>query len=252
MTSAMAAGQIAFILTPPVAMALLLTSSPRRTLRLYWPETRYLGLAVGLALSLNPLVTLLHVAVQYLFPMSQDLQSAVEKLMAGATDLPTTLLFFAVIPAVCEEFAFRGFILTGLERGHSTRTAILMSALLFGILHVLLSLFQQLFNATLLGIVLGLLAVRSRSIVPGIVFHLIHNGLAVAMGTWVTSETGRRFAPWLYRDPSRGLYHWWLVVVGLLVSVFLFNRLRQSGGTPDPVAEAHPDRPSPAPIPHAG
>ncbi len=31
---------------------------------------------------------------------------------------------------------------------------------MFGFLHVLLSLFQQLFNATLLGVVLGLLAVQ--------------------------------------------------------------------------------------------
>ena len=51
--------------------------------------------------------------------------------------------------------AFRGFILSGLEQQHRTRSAILLSALMFGFLHVLLSLFQQLFNATLLGIVLG-------------------------------------------------------------------------------------------------
>ncbi len=83
------------------------------------------------------------------------------------------------MPAICEEFAFRGFILSGLEREHRTRSAILLSALMFGFLHVLLSLFQQLFNATLLGIVLGLLAVRSRSILPGIVFHFLNNALAV-------------------------------------------------------------------------
>ena len=74
------------------------------------------------------------------------------------------MVVVALVPAVCEEFAFRGFILSGLERQHRTRSAILLSALMFGFLHVLLSLFQQLFNATLLGIVLGLLAVRSQSI----------------------------------------------------------------------------------------
>jgi len=67
-------------------------------------------------------------------------------------------VIFALIPAICEEFAFRGFILSGLEREHRTGSAILLSALMFGFLHVLLSLFQQLFNATLLGLVLGLLA----------------------------------------------------------------------------------------------
>ena len=51
---------------------------------------------------------------------------------------------------------------------------------MFGFLHVLLSLFQQLFNATLLGIVLGLLAVRSRSILPGLIFHFLNNAIAVS------------------------------------------------------------------------
>ena len=61
---------------------------------------------------------------------------------------------------------------------------------MFGFLHVLLSLFQQLFNATLLGIILGLLAVRSRSILPGILFHFLNNAIAVARGYWVTGSTG--------------------------------------------------------------
>ena len=53
--AAMAAGQF-LILIPPLIMAVLLTSSPRRTLRLYWPAPRYLALAVGFAVALNPLV----------------------------------------------------------------------------------------------------------------------------------------------------------------------------------------------------
>ena len=80
--------------------------------------------------------------------------------MSQSPGLGTSIVIFALIPAICEEFAFRGFILSGLEHQHRTRSAILLSALMFGFLHVLLSLFQQLFNATLLGIVLGLLAVQ--------------------------------------------------------------------------------------------
>ena len=67
----------------------------------------------------------------------------------------------------------------------------MLSALLFGFLHVLLSLFQQLFNATLLGMVLGLLAVRSRSLLPGIVFHFLNNGLALLLGSVVADAALR-------------------------------------------------------------
>jgi sodium transport system permease protein len=239
-TSAMAAGQIAYVLTPPLAMALLLTSSPRRTLRLYWPAPRYLGLAVGLALAVNPLVGELHYYVDKLFPMSRELEEALKAMMQSVPDLPRALLLFAVIPAICEELAFRGFILTGLEHGHSPRMAIIMSALLFGFMHVLISLFQQLFNATLLGLILGLLAVRSRSILPGIVFHMLHNGLAVAIGAWLGGTSGKGLAGWLYRDPEHGLYHVWVVAAGLVLTAWLLVRLRRS---PAPAAE--PERPEP-------
>lgn len=224
-TSSIAAGQIVYVLTPPLAMALLLTSSPRRTLRLYWPEPKYLGLAAALAFTLNPLVGELHYYVDQFFPISKELKEALEGLMSKIPDLPTALLLFAVVPAVCEELAFRGFILAGLERGHSPRTAIILSALLFGFMHVLVSLFQQLFNATLLGLILGLLAVRSASILPGIVFHMLHNGQHVAIASWLAGSPSGKLVEWLYRDPARGLYRGWIVALSVLLSAWLVSRL---------------------------
>jgi sodium transport system permease protein len=152
------------------------------------------------------------------------------------------LVLFAVIPAISEEIAFRGFILRGLEYGHSARSAILLSALLFGFMHVLLSLFQQLFNATLLGLVLGLLAVRSRSILPGIAFHMLNNGMAVVLGNWVATPSGRRLASWLYRDPAQGLYHWWLVALGAMVAGFLLHVLNRDDGSADRVKRGAGDQ----------
>jgi sodium transport system permease protein len=231
-TAGMATGQIALILTPPLAMALLLTSSPRRTLRLFWPSPRYLALGVGLALAVNPLVNELRPIVEWLFPMSPLIKTSLAQMMANVPGYGVALLLFAAVPAVCEEFAFRGFILSGLEHGHRGRSAILLSALLFGFLHVLLSLFQQLFNATLLGLVLGLLAVRSRSILPGILFHFVNNGLAVSRSYWVGHPGNQRIASGLYRNSAEGLYHGWLVALSALLTgalLFLLWRSRSRG-----------------------
>jgi sodium transport system permease protein len=212
------------ILTPPVVMAFFLTSDPKRTLRLAWPEQRYLFLAVALVLALNPLVNELRPIVEALFPISSMIKTSLARIMSQAPGLAASIVIFALIPAICEEFAFRGFILSGLEHQHRTRSAILLSALMFGFLHVLLSLFQQLFNATLLGVVLGLLAVRSRSIIPGIVFHFINNALAVSLGTLVHASWAADVVPWIYRNPEVGLYHrQWIVVSMLLSSVLLFT-----------------------------
>jgi sodium transport system permease protein len=211
-------------------MAVLLTSSPRRTLRLYRPRPRYLALAIALPLTLNPLINELRPVVERLFPISQALKEALGQMMANVPSLGMAVLLFAAIPAVCEELAFRGFILSGLEHGHRTRSAIFLSALLFGFLHVLLSLFQQLFNATLLGVVLGLLAVRSGSILPGIIFHFINNAMAVVLGNLAGDPSHHRLAEWLYRRPADGLYHWWWVALGALASALLLYRLWRDRG----------------------
>jgi sodium transport system permease protein len=225
-TAALATGQIVYVLTPPLAMALLLTASPRRTLRLYAPSAGYVAIAAGLAFAINPLVGELHFYVDQFFPISRELKEALENLMKNVPNLPTALLLFAVIPAICEELAFRGFILSGLERSQAPRTAIIMSALLFGFMHVLISLFQQLFNATLLGLILGVMAVRSRSILPGIVFHMMHNGLAVALGTWLAGASASGLAGWLYRDRAHGLYQFWLVALSVVLTAWLLSLLR--------------------------
>jgi sodium transport system permease protein len=221
------AGQLGYVLTPPVVLALLLTSSPRRTLRLSWPSWRYLALAAALALTLNPLLMELNDWVEWLFPIPDSVKQQLGAMLGSIPDLPTALLVLAVVPAICEEVAFRGFILSGLEAGHRTRSAILMSALLFGFLHVLVSLFHQLFNATLLGIVLGLLAVRSRSLLPGIVFHMLNNGLAVWLGMMsaTAGEGGPAWLRQLYRDPAHLLYHRHWIVLGALASAALLALL---------------------------
>ncbi|WP_422930898.1 ABC transporter permease subunit/CPBP intramembrane protease [Singulisphaera sp. PoT] len=218
----MAVGQVAFILIPPVVMALLLTSSPRRTLRLYWPDWRYLAIGAGLALSLHPLISELRVVVEELFPVSDAVKKALAQMMGKMPDVGTAILLFAFVPAICEEFAFRGFILAGLENGNGKREAVLGSSVLFGFMHVLLSLFQQLWNATLLGIVIGVMAVRSGSILPGIVFHFVNNGLAVFLGLWTEQAKGRAIIGWLYRSPDHGLYHYSIVAVSACFSVALF------------------------------
>lgn len=247
---AMAGGQIAFILTPPVAMAVALTSSPRRTLRLNWPRGSYVALALGLVLTLNPLVNELGELVTRFFPVARAIKQAMEQMVADVPSLGVAVLLFALVPAVCEEFAFRGFILSGLERGHRQRSAILLSALLFAFMHVLLSLFQQFFNAALLGLVLGLLAVRSRSIVPGLVFHFVNNAMAVALPYWKSSRLGAPLAEWLYRNPEKGLYHGWLVVLSALASAVLLVILWRSRDAGKPVSKG--DWVAPEPLVTAG
>lgn len=169
--------QIALIASPAIFMALLLTKSARQTLKLNWPKFSFLAAAIALPLALHPLANELLHALHQFFPQLPDAAKAAFATMADQS-LPLAVVIgaFALTPAICEEVAFRGFILSGLSRGGRTGIAILLSSITFGIIHMIP---QQVFNATLIGLVLGLIAVRSNSLLPGVLFHLCFNSMAV-------------------------------------------------------------------------
>lgn len=170
--------QLTMVACPAVFMGVLLTTSLRATFRLRMPSLTALGLGAGLAMVAHPLtVELSQFLVEHqVFPELPESARQVMSLMKTG-DKPTWLLLmvFAVTPAICEELAFRGFILSGLARGGRLAIAVGISSLMFGIIHMIP---QQVFNAALLGLVLGLLAIYSRSLFPAMIFHFLNNALA--------------------------------------------------------------------------
>lgn len=94
-------------------------------------------------------------------------------------------LILAVVPAVCEELLFRGFLLTGLMRSLRPWPAILVSAAVFAVFHFV---FFKFAVTAAMGVLLAYLFRRSGSIFPGMIVHLLHNGIGVLTslhGHWV-------------------------------------------------------------------
>ena len=178
--------QLAMIACPAVFMGMLLTTSLRATFRLRMPSLTAMAIGVGLAMVAHPLsMELSRFLVAYrVFPELPESARHVMGLMrTGERPTWLLLLVFAVTPAICEELAFRGFILSGLARGGRLAIAVAISSIMFGIIHMIP---QQAFNAALLGLVLGLLAIYSRSLFPAMAFHFCNNALA----TFYSSEAG--------------------------------------------------------------
>ena len=98
---------------------------------------------------------------------------------------PIIALCFSLTPAFCEEWFFRGMLLRALSREWKAWTAILTTAMLFGVFHILsnsaISL-DRFLPTMLIGILLGYLAWKSNSIWPGVILHLIHNAVVVFLG----------------------------------------------------------------------
>ena len=87
-------------------------------------------------------------------------------------------LCLAFAPAVCEEFFFRGMLQRSLLKNWSPWKAILVSAVVFGGFHTISNsvvAIDRLIPTTLVGLVLGYLAYKSDSILPGMILHAVHN-----------------------------------------------------------------------------
>ena len=83
----------------------------------------------------------------------------------------------AIIPAITEEIAFRGVVLNFL-RPYGDGFAVLISAILFGLVH---GNFVQIPFAFIVGLVCAVLVVKTNSIIPSILLHLLNNGTSVVL-----------------------------------------------------------------------
>ncbi len=230
--------QLAIIATPALLMGVLLTTSLRDTFRLRWPPVTMLAAGIVLPFALHPLTVELSMALQDFFPkLPESAQAALAPLLDPSQPLWLVLLTFAVAPAVCEELAFRGFILSGFASRGRVVLAIVLSAITFGIMHMFP---QQAFNAALLGLVLGLLAIRSQSLLPGVVFHLLYNGIEVIRHRLPDSVWAQPVVDWgvstkVVQGQLMVRYEWPLLVLCAVVATLILWWLMRNGQAHGPL-----------------
>jgi sodium transport system permease protein len=182
LAKALLISQLACIFAPAALMTIMLTRNPARTLLLErTPEWTHLISAVALALLFHPLVVRLAEGVTRLYPVQEETEAAgkaIETALSEAPNLWIAVALMALLPAVCEELAFRGFILSGLRRLGHKWWAIGLSAVAFGLVHPFL---HQKITATLMGLALGYVAVQTGSLWACILLHGLHNALQLVM-----------------------------------------------------------------------
>jgi membrane protease YdiL (CAAX protease family) len=183
-----AVGQIGLILIP----TLLLTKMFARRLH-YVFRFRVPGLLES-AFALIALVSLIFVFQAYMFfqglvPLPELLREFIEPLKkafeeltrvivhAGSPmELMVVILVIAVVPAITEEFFFRGLIQKVFERLLSPAVAAILTGTIFGLFH-----FNPMEAVPLIGIgvFLGMLRYRSQTLILPIIVHFINNFIAI-------------------------------------------------------------------------
>ena len=139
------------------------------------PPAAWLGVLIG-----APAGLVLADGVVRLASLAMPIPEAWIEAMAEAfgTDLPLwqMLFFFAVLPGIFEEVAFRGVLLHGLKSRLRPVQLVLVAGIAFGFFHV--DLFR-IPGTSLLGVLLVIAVLRSGSIYPAMAWHALHNALAL-------------------------------------------------------------------------
>ncbi len=165
-----------FLLPAFLLRSMLKKSKDYRPMGVSWHLPRITPLLIVGAIALNFAAAYFNsILVSLLLP--EQLPDLL--IFAGETDeLYEILLLFistAIVPAIVEEILFRGVILNALLPFGGT-VAVFGSAFLFALMHgnVL-----QFFYTALMGIILGYVYVRTRSIWCGVLIHFFNNALSV-------------------------------------------------------------------------
>ena len=217
--------QLVVIVIPTLFLTTTLTTRPAKTLLLDRPAWRIaiktVPMAFLLAILLHPFIIFLQGVLTRLYPLGPEAE-VIQSLLATVPSFWWLLLLAAVIPAVCEELAFRGFMLSGFRHtGHRWR-AIALSAVFFGLTH---SIIQQSIMTCMIGIILGYLAIQSGSLLTTIVYHMTHNSLALAT-TLITAELLQRWPimKTLVRSTGQELtYQTPAIVIGLVLGIVVLG-----------------------------
>ena len=206
----------------PVAILLHWKVNVSNTLSLRVPGTWHWVAGVLLGVSAWVPAHELNILQERLFGAPQALLKNFEALGETLDAMPVmeVILLIAIIPAVCEELLFRGVLLSGLGSASRKWTAIIMSAVVFAVFHFF---FFKFAVTAALGIVLAYLCWQTRSILPGIVAHFLHNYLGTL--SVVAPEWPRRIgivqtddAAWAHLPPHILVIGGLLFITGLLLA----------------------------------
>lgn len=169
----------AVIILPALLFTIRFNYSPKILFRLRSISLKLLLLSMVLGFALTIISDEIDRLIQNLITIPENFHKIYEKFLIinSVSDFIIVIFSAVILAAVLEEMLFRGFLQTSLENNFKTKTAIIITALIFAVFHAYPWVLIQIF---LMGIILGLMAWKSNSIIPSLVVHFINNGIAIA------------------------------------------------------------------------
>jgi sodium transport system permease protein len=226
---------IATVAMPAVLMAMIVSRRPREALRLNWCRPSFVAVGIFLGFCFHPLFAWFSKVVLYVYPPGEGLEqmsAAMGGLIETSPSLWMLVTVFVLTPALIEEVAYRGFILKGAESIKSPLVAIVITSLFFGAAHAVI---QQSIVTFAIGILLGIVAIRTNSVLPTIAFHATHNALTALSSQW-TQLGMDRYSSWLIVSDASGKFEYqtipalFVVMLGIAMLGWLCQVTRSNNG----------------------
>lgn len=222
-------GQILFLGLASYLVAGLHVSKPERKSFMRFRTYPNTGVIVGITAVLFVIVqpTVWYVGyLNSLLPVPEvmeQMQKSQYELIEGFLTSDGVLLMalfnIALVPAICEEVMFRGYVQSAFEKSWGVWPAILVSGLLFGLFHIQLT---NLLPLATLGILLALVTWLSGSLLPAIAAHFINNGSAVLLATYYPELAFAEMSP----ETAPPI---WMLLLSIVLTAVLIRMLyRQS------------------------
>ena len=172
------------LLIPMILLFIYLDGSLERTKVLLHIGSLKRGLFLGLGIPVFAMIVdniaVIIYAIAFIFFFGEP--TTITELPGGTSwdsspvALILTFISICILTPISEELLFRGYILDALNRLHGKWPAIIISSIIFGMVH-----FDPftMGMATIGGVIYGWIRMRTGSLVPGIVAHAMWNTMAL-------------------------------------------------------------------------
>ena len=171
------AAYLAAFMLPVAFVKLIFKPEERQPMRLEprisWNVFAFICIGVAFTYAFSYINSMV-VDLIFSVPVPEDMFNYATPKMSNG-EIILEFITIALVPAFCEEFLFRGVVLSTLMP-YGKSTAVVISAVCFGLMH---GNFYQFLYTTVAGLILGAVYVMTDSIWPGTIIHMINNALSV-------------------------------------------------------------------------
>ena len=234
---------IVFLNVIPITAGIFILKFPLKSgVKAMYSKPRYFGRALGIfpaGYGLAMAVGIITVLVGMLFKNTSIEESFnVTRNIVIVPDMQSAIVWFVhavVVAPLFEEFWFRGMVLQTLKP-YGNGFAIFVSGILFGLTHANL---QQFFFTSVIGIVLGYVAVQTGSIITTTVIHAMFNSIAATSSLFLANSSVQDYILEIARgnNPEKSpvvvVYLIWntavilFAVVGFFMAIYKLAHIRR-------------------------